>query len=348
MIVRISRFALFVAGAVGGFEVSRFIDWTSETGFPEYFVIILFVILGCAIGYLFGGILGRELARAYDSLEDRFRAVATGDLLLGTVGLVAGLLVGLLLGYPFRFVEPRWIAVAAMGLLSILCAYAGVRVAMVKSYDMSRFIGRQLVEEPRGIVSLKVLDTSAVIDGRFADMRRAGALDGRIVVPTFVLDELHTLADSSDDLKRARGRRGLDLLETMKQGKSAVEVFSVDYPETPDVDSKLMQLCETSGASLVTTDFNLTKAARVRGCAVVNLNEVASALRPTVTAGEAMRVAVVREGKEPGQGVGYLEDGTMVVVEGAKDHVGREIQVVVTSIFQASAGRMVFARTEQE
>jgi uncharacterized protein YacL len=347
MIVRLSRFVGLVAGALGGFATSQLIDWSEDIGIgvSGTLVIILFVILGCAIGYLFGGILGRELAAWYERLDERLRTVALTDLILGVVGTTVGLLIAILASSPLRLVQPHWLSFASITAMTVLLAYGGMRVALAKREDFAQLIGRRydaMGDEAAG--TLKIIDTSVIIDGRLGDILRAGALEGRVVVPRFVISELQTLADSADDLKRSRGRRGLDLLETLQAGSNAVELFSVEYAEIPDVDSKLLRLASDTQGTVVTVDYNLTKVARVQGIRAVNLNEIADALKPTVMTGDSMHIAITKEGKEPGQGVGYLEDGTMVVVEEAADKTGEEIDVVVTSIFQASAGRMVFAK----
>lgn len=346
MIVRLTRFVGFTLGALGGFSVSRLIDWSGDVlGISETLVIILFVILGCSIGYLFGGILGRELARWYDHLDERLRTVAATDLILGTTGTLAGLLVALLAASPLRMIDPPWLAVGSTSILTILLAYGGLRVALVKADDLAGLIGRPSDEDASAGERMKIIDTSAVIDGRLGDLVRVSALRGRLVVPAFVIAELQTLADSADELKRARGRRGLDILETLRgSDPPLVEVFTVDYREVADVDAKLLRLARDTKGMLVTVDYNLTKAARIQDIAAYNFNEIANALRPNIVTGDEMSIAIVREGKEPAQGVGYLEDGTMVVIEKAADRIGEDVDVVVSSVFQASAGRMVFAR----
>jgi len=183
-----------------------------------------------------------------------------------------------------------------------------------------------------------------VIDGRFQQLVEAGMLEGTLVVPRFVLVELQTLADSADDLRRARGRRGLDLLTTLSLGTNAIQVFEADFPDTPTVDAKLVRLAASSGGSIVTVDHNLTQVARVEGARVLNINEVASAVRPLFIPGDTIQLLVVKAGKEPGQGVGYLEDGTMVVIADGREAVGSERAVEVTSVLQTSAGRMIFAK----
>jgi uncharacterized protein YacL len=356
LIVQLSRFVFTVAGALAGIAVSKLVDWAAQLGVSALLVIIVFIILGSAIGYLLGGIIGRELARAFALVEERVREYATTDIILAVAGLLVGLLVALILSQPLHLVlkDTTW---AFLGTLLVfgLCAYAGVRVAMLKSPSFRHAFNRLNAGELElaaddttasgtSAASVKYLDTSAVIDGRFVELREAGLLEGVLRVPRFVLVELQTLADSADDIKRARGRRGLDLLETLTGQQHVVEVFEIDYDEIADVDHKLLRLVADAGGAMVTVDANLTKVARVQGQRVVNLNEIATAMRPSFLPGEALRLLIVKEGKEAGQGVGYLEDGTMVVVAEARAHVGREADTVVTSVLQTSVGKMVFAR----
>jgi uncharacterized protein YacL len=195
----------------------------------------------------------------------------------------------------------------------------------------------------------KLIDTSAIIDGRIADVARTGFLDGVLLVPRFVLRELQRLADGADPLKRNRGKRGFEMLQTLQALPGVdVQILDEDVAETREVDSKLLELARRRGAGVVTTDYNLNRLAEVSGIMVLNVNDLAKALRPVVLPGETLRVQVVREGREPGQGVGFLEDGTMVVVDQGRRLMGQEAAVVVTSALQTSAGRMIFARTRAE
>jgi uncharacterized protein YacL len=355
MIERLTRLLLIAAGALVGLTVAGLIPWTQQYGFSEWFVIIIFIILGSSIGYVMGGIVGREIEGAYRALEDRLSEVAVTDIALGLLGLILGLVAAALVTIPLRFVSQPWIGLAVSIAVYIGLGYSGLRVALVKRADVRRAFPRldpsredpvPLAAEAQPASDPKYLDTSAVIDGRFVELMRAGLLEPPVRVPRFVLAELQTLADSADDTKRARGRRGLDLLEALRGGDHRIDVFEVDYPEQPKVDEKLMRLATDGAGAIVTTDFNLTKVARVQDLRVVNINEVASALRPVLLPGEALRVRLVREGKEPGQGVGYLEDGTMVVVQDAGGEVGSEVGAVVTSVLQTAAGRMIFSRLE--
>lgn len=345
MIIQLARIMLVAAGALGGFALSREIDWTAQTGYSEGVVIFIFIILGASIGYVFGGIAGRELTAAYRRLERRVRRLELPALLLGAAGLVLGLFAAFLISSSlFRYIErPSWIGPLATVALYLFCGYAGASLLMLPSREMAmRWPAQQ--GAPVDTRPPKLLDTSAIIDGRFADLMRAGFLEGPVRVPRFVLVELQTLADSADDTRRARGRRGLDLLTTLASGEAGVQVLDADFPEVPTVDAKLIRLARSSGGAIVTVDYNLTKVARVEGATVLNVNELAEALRPVLLPGDGLHVALVREGKEAGQGVGYLEDGTMVVVQDAADAVGSEMDVEVTSVLQTSAGRMIFAR----
>lgn len=345
MIVQLARIVLLAGGALGGFAVSRLADWPSKTGFSPEIVIFLFIILGGSMGYLLGGIFGRELTTQYHRLEQQIEKFGTTDLILGTVGLVFGLLAAFLVSQPLRLLTPTWLAFLSIVLVYGLLAYAGTRLFLTRQREVSeRFSGvfERGAALPEG--GMKLLDTSAIIDGRFIELVRAGLLEGDIRVPRFVLAELQTLADSADDTKRARGRRGLDLLTTLSSGPEAITVFETDYPEIPTVDAKLVRLAGVTGSALVTVDYNLSQVARVEGVKIVNINDIALAVRPALLPGDTVHISITREGKESGQGVGYLEDGTMVVVADGKWAVGSDVDVEVTSMLQTSAGRMIFAR----
>ena len=191
----------------------------------------------------------------------------------------------------------------------------------------------------------KYLDTSVIIDGRVLDIVKTGFLEGDIVVPQFVLAELRHIADSGDSLRRARGRRGLDVLAKLqKELKTPIVVDETDYPDLEEVDVKLLRLCREKGGTVVTNDYNLNKVAGVTGLRVLNINDLANALKPMLMAGEELTVQIVREGKEPGQGIAYLDDGTMIVVENGRRYVGETVSAVVTTVLQTSAGRMIFTR----
>jgi uncharacterized protein YacL len=344
MIVQLARVTLVTVGAIGGFAVSQQIDWTAQTGFSEGYVIFILIILGASMGYVLGGILGREFTSAANRVHRRLTELETPAIVLGAVGLVLGLLVAFLISSALLsyIARPQWLGLLATIILYVFCAYAGVALFTLPGREVSLQWARTGL--PVDAQPPKLLDTSAIIDGRFADLARAGLLEGPLRVPRFVLIELQTLADSADDTRRARGRRGLDLLTSLSAGDQEVLVMEADYPEIPTVDAKLVRLALSSGGALVTVDFNLTKVARVEGAKVFNVNEAADALRPVLLPGDSLRIAVAKEGKEPGQGVGYLGDGTMVVVTGGAESIGTEVDAEVSSVLQTSAGRMVFAK----
>ncbi len=347
MIEAITRFVFSASGLLGGYVVTRVADWQTELGLDPTYVIFVLIILGGASGFVLGGIVGRELAALWSRTEARLATVAGADIILGTVGLVVGLLIAFLAAQPFRLLEPPWLAISATVLLMFVCAYLGVGVALTRRREFRMLFPGLAASEEDSAQRLTVLDTSVVIDGRFLELRAAGFLPNDVRVPRFVLAELQTLADSADDTRRARGRRGLDLLATLPSERS-VEVLEVDYPESPGVDDKLMRLAGDTDAVVVTVDHNLTQVARVRGIEVMNLNEAASALRPAFLPGDPMRVRIVKPGKESGQGVGYLEDGTMIVAQDGRDLIGTEADLEVTSVLQSAAGRMIFARPAAE
>lgn len=345
MIVQLARVALLTAGALGGFAVSQQIDWAAQTGFSEGYVIFVFIILGASIGYVFGGILGREFTSAFNRVQRRLAELHTPAIVLGALGFILGLLAAYLISSSLlRYIErPQWLGLLATALLYIFLSYAGIALFTLPGRDLA------LAWPGSGAAPVdarppKLLDTSAIIDGRFAELARVGLLEGPLRVPRFVLVELQTLADSADDTRRARGRRGLDLLTSMSASPTEVLVMEADYPEIPTVDAKLVRLTLSSGGVLVTVDYNLTKVARVEGATVLNVNEAADALRPVLLPGDPLRIALAKEGKEAGQGVGYLGDGTMVVVTDGGGAIGSEVDAEVTSVLQTSAGRMVFAR----
>jgi len=268
------------------------------------------------------------------------------QLVLGTCGLVAGLLVAALLT-PALVTLPGVGGVLAPFVVSAILGALGV-AAMVNREEqfadfLSRYLpmaGKRVGRVPRQII----LDTSAVIDGRMADIVQTGFIMGTLVVPRFVLDELRYIADSPDSLRRNRGRRGLDILGRLqKEAPVPVQVSETDFDDARDVDSKLIRLAKSVGGSIMTNDFNLNRVAELEGVQVLNVNHLANAVKVVVLPGEEMEVRIIQEGKESGQGVGFLDDGTMVVVEGGRRYLNEQLEVIVTRVLQTVAGRMIFA-----
>lgn len=340
--MQLMRFVLMTAGAFGGYSVAQLADWPSQTGFSQESVIVLFIILGSSMGYLLGGILGREMTVQFRRIEQRVSEYQPAELLFGAAGLIVGLVIAYFVSDPLRLLKPTWLAFLAIVGVYWLFAYGAMRLFLLRRHEVASQILVQGGQPARE--RLKILDTSAVIDGRFGAIVKSGFLEGPLRVPRFVLVELQTLADSADDLKRARGRRGLDALTALTALDDVVTVVEADYPDVPTADAKLVRLAQSSGGAIVTADHNLTQVARVEGVEVLNLNELAEAVRPIYLPGDTFVLGIAKPGKEPDQGVGYLADGTMVVVTEGRDSIGREIEVEVTSVLQTSAGRMIFAK----
>ena len=299
-----------------------------------------------------GAIVGLGFGLGLVLLERTLRRLPGRTILQALVGLVLGLVVG---GLFFAAIANLFVALPsdigpfAQTLCLLGGSYLGIRLALDKGgeFSLSGFV-RLLKEQPR-TESYKLLDTSVIIDGRIADITETGFLDGTLVIPQFILRELQHIADSSDPLKRNRGRRGLDILQKIQKNVDIrVEISDMEFPEIREVDNKLVAMAKALKAKIVTNDFNLNKVAELHGVGVLNINELTNALRPVVLPGEDMRVYVLKEGKEYNQGIAYLDDGTMVVVDNGRRHIGQTIDVCVTSVLQTTAGRMIFSRLKEE
>ncbi len=336
------------AGAVIGYTGGElFQPWFSAAseGNARWILLILGSLLGLGMGL--------AVRTALRRLEDQIRALPTDSLLSRSAGLVIGLLVAnLLLGPVFLLPFPaqldfiKWLASL---LASVVSGYLGMTLAETHGKELLRRFNLRAPEEesllPMIRAKSKVLDTSSVIDGRIEELLDTGFLEGTIIVPAFVLGELQALSDSADPEKRSRGRRGLDLLQHLQpKYQDRLLIHDLDYPKLTTVDAKLIRLAQDMEAALVTNDFNLNKVASLQGVAVLNINELASVLKPRFRPGDWIDVRIMREGKEHHQGVGYLEDGTMIVVEDGRPYIGEQMMVIVTSSLQTAAGRMIFAR----
>jgi uncharacterized protein YacL len=279
-------------------------------------------------------------------LETRIRKVPFQVLWSAGWGLAAGLVAGWLLGAIYRSVvhTPEMASFVRIFFLVIM-PYIGLLIGTKKPEWLAPANIASLFREKRAGRSHKVLDTSVIIDGRIADLCDTGFIEGTLVVPRFVLKELQAVADSPDALRRQRGRRGLDVLDHLqKSSQVAVVLSDLDYPEIEDVDSKIIECAKALDAEIVTTDFNLNKVARIHGIKVLNINDLVNALRPVALPGETMSVFILKEGKEKDQGVGYLDDGTMVVVDNSRRMIGQTVDITVTSVLQTTVGKMIFGR----
>jgi uncharacterized protein YacL len=284
------------------------------------------------------------------------QAMSTAEFVAAVVGLLLGLLMALLLGLPLAALPPPFGTYLPIG-VSICLGLGMVGLTVAKRVDLveaARAAGLVRNEDSatvgsQGGQTQVVVDTSAIIDGRIADIVDSGFLFHKLVIPHFVLDELQRIADSSDTQRRGRGRRGLEILARLqKEGPTPVEIVTDDPVEAADVDSKLVLLARARGAAILTNDFNLNRVADLQAVRVLNINSLANALKPALLPGDSLKIKIITEGKEQGQGVGYLDDGTMVVIEGGARHVDEELDVVVTRVLQTVMGRMVFGQLHQE
>src|SRR5665648_65791 len=321
--------------------------WTYAT------MVIIFAI----IGFLVAPISIRSFLSLMKWIDLRLTPVPTHDLMSGAVGGIIGLIISSL--FSNSFVNIQFFGPLLAVLLSVLLGYLGLTIGMKRKEDvlgflsfLPKFKGDKTDKQKEKIgdnslepVNYKILDTSVIIDGRIADIVKTGFVEGILLIPGFVLEELRHIADSSDLLKRNRGRRGLDILNQIsKETAIKVHIHEQDFDDINEVDSKLVRLGQVLKSPLLTNDYNLNKVAELQGVKVLNINELANALKPIVLPGEEMLVQVMKEGKEPGQGVAYLDDGTMIVVDTGRRFMGQHVTVLVTSVLQTAAGRMIFAK----
>lgn len=348
MVVLIVRFIFMFVGGIGGYELGELLERSYLQKLdPTYSVIgfIISILVCVGLGFVIGGAAGRYTAKLLNRFEVAIQDIPGTDLLMGAVGIIAGFLIAFLPSMILFRSYPGWVFALV---LYAFCGVIGYIVAVQKKDDLLNFFrpsrSPQTAEKTSRATVARILDTSVIVDGRISDICYSGFLEGELVVPRFVLNELQAIADSEDPLKRNRGRRGLEVLNALqRQDRVEVRIEEQDFPELAGVDSKLVALAKAMNLPVMTTDFNLNKIAELQGVRVLNINELSNALKPVVLPGESLTVSIIREGKEAGQGVGYLDDGTMVVVEGGKKLIGEEVNATVTSILQTPAGRMIFA-----
>jgi len=353
MLDAIIIFSFILAGAGIGFYSIELLPSGAQEQVTNL-EALRFVTAGFAS--LIGGAVGLSFQTTYRRLEAQVREMPVDVLLTRAIGLVIGLLVANLMLAPlfllpipqdFGFIKPL---IAVLG--SVISAFSGISLADTHGRAFLRLINPHTVEtmvlegtlEP---AATKVVDTSCIIDGRIEALLGTGFLEGQILVPQFVLQELQQVADAAKDQKRIRGRRGLEILNRIKTSyPERITINPADYEDIPTVDAKLVRLAQEINATLLTNDYNLSKVATVQKVPVLNVNDLVQAVRSNYLPGDNIDLKILKEGKEPSQGIGYLQDGTMVVVEEGSNYVGGEIRVVVTSALQTSAGRMIFARPQ--
>lgn len=318
----------------------------------KFAVLALFSLIGYLLGIKYGyenyGILlGATLGiiTAYSDLI--LRKVDFGTIAGGITGIASGLLLANLILVPIEFLMKENVVVSFA--LKGFLGYGGLLIGLSRGKGITLASIFRLFRGHSFDENLKLLDTSVIIDGRIVDICEAGFIEGTFIVPQFILQELQYIADSQDSIKRARGRRGLDVLHKIqKMSNITVNIVEQDFPKIKEVDSKLVALGKLMNAKIITNDFNLNKVAELQGVSVLNINELASSLKPVVLPGETMRVFVLKEGKEYNQGVAYLDDGTMVVVENGRKLINKNTEVTVTSVLQTTAGRMIFSKSKEE
>lgn len=330
MIVRI---ILILACSISGYAI---VYYTSESNST----LIIKSVGGFIIGLL--------IALSVIGIEKEIRKLSLKVIIGGVAGMIIGLLIALIFGFGLNFVSKimenqqvlPWVYLLITGIFGYLGLFLG-------SKKIEEFSFLNIEKNTRH--DYRVLDTSVIIEGRIADICDSGFIEGDLIVPRFVLNELQFLADSSDSMKRLRGRRGLDVLNHMQKSSNInIEIVEQDFPKIKGVDGKLVALAKHLNAKLLTNDYNLNKVAQLQGVRVLNVNELANAMKPVVLPGEQMTVKIIREGKESGQGVGYLDDGTMIIVDSGQKMLNMNVDVIVTSVLQTTAGRMIFSEIKEK
>jgi len=357
MLKKIMKYIFALFGGIIAFNLVDVFGLSSEYTFSwqnieGFFLTTQFfaVVLGALIGYFIIFYSLDKLLEFIMGFELKFKELTWKKVVIAIIGLIIGLITGSIINLVFSIRNIPRVGMPLQILINITFTYIGFALAMHKEKDINSFLfvsdneNLDFTQSPKS-GSDKILDTSVIIDGRIYDICKTGFIEGDFIIPEFVLEELQHIADSSDDLKRNRGRRGLDILRQMQNDvKINVDIIDKDFEEIKEVDSKLVKLAQLLDAKVLTNDYNLNKVAELQGVNVLNINELANAVKPVVLPGEKMDVKVIKEGKENGQGVAYLDDGTMIVIEEGVEYIGDDISVLVTSVLQTAAGRMIFAR----
>ena len=320
--------------------------WGIQEYVADYAVILFGIFIGIIYFILFSDVAADAIMKQVGIAEGKLVKMEIKELITGVSGIVIGLIIANLIGVALN--GYGIVGTGITVILNITLGVLGYRVATRKRDELEMPMFSKSAQTKVSAGRPKTLDTSVIIDGRILDLLHTGFIEGKIVIPTFVLDELRHIADSSDSLKRNRGRRGLDILnEIQKQLDVPVIIKEFNTKEKIEVDSKLLKMAEKMDAYVVTNDYNLNKVAEVQGVRVLNINELANAVKPMLIPGEEMTVTIIKAGKENGQGIAYLNDGTMIVIEGGSERRGETLQVVVTSVLQTSAGRMIFTKIKE-
>ncbi len=357
MFKKLIRMILTFLGAVLGIVIGVIImdlDFIALSSWQKYSFIAAFGIIFSIILYFTAPKIVETSVTLANNVEKEILKFSTADIIYGIAGLIVGFFIAFLISQPVLNLTIPYLGALISAILYMFLGYLGLKVVTRKREDIvpiNLFSLKKANTKIKGIIKSyksniypKILDTSVIIDGRINDICKTGFLEGPLIIPEFVLQELRHIADSADALKRNRGRRGLDILNVLQKDLD-IEVLleSRDY-ENLEVDVKLLKLAEELGGKVLTNDYNLNKVAEFQGLSVLNINELANAVKPVVLPGEEMELTIVKDGKESNQGLAYLDDGTMIVVEGGKKRIGDLVEVIVTSVLQTAAGRMIFAR----
>ena len=355
MLKKIVKIILGLIGAVIGYNsivmlgVAEEIDFsTSNIGRFLISKQFIGIIIGAIIGYFLIFFLLEKLLDLILNFDYKLKELSWKKIIISFLGIIIGLIFGSLINLAFSISSIPGLGLSLQILINVIFIYLGLTLAIYKFNDIFDllFENKKFFSSNKNKdLTKKILDTSVIIDGRIYDICQTGFVEGKLMIPEFVLEELRHIADSSDGLKRNRGRRGLDILKKMqKDNRIDVDIVAKNYEDIPEVDSKLVKMAQEYKAKIVTNDFNLNKVSELQGVFVLNINELANAVKPVVLPGEEMDVKVIKEGKEDRQGIGYLDDGTMIVVDNGVEYMDEDIVVMVTSILQTAAGRMIFAK----
>ena len=359
MILLIFRLVFLIVGAGGGYySVNTFLVDYLSGNFLLLTGRISGILIFALIGFFIGDFVGKRIIKDVSAVDEKVKEIPGNNLIIGIIGLTTGIILGLLVSLALRsipFVGP-FIPI----FLVVVFSYVGIMLALknkqmiINIFRLSKRFKDEKEDNPsdkkeheghNSISKPKILDTSTIIDGRIADIILTGFLEGNIVVPGFIVNELQGVADSSDNLRRIRGRTGLDILQKLQDNKKLhITILEKDYAGLDSVDTKLISLSKEIDGDLVTSDFNLNKVARLKGINVLNINDLSNAVKMIILPGEKMNIEIIKEGKEKDQGIAYLDDGTMIVVEGGKNLLGRTIEIIITGILQTPAGRMIFSK----
>lgn len=350
---KILKVIFIIVGAVIGYEAYNVFYFIPDL-YIYYDILfkILAIVGGGTVGFLFSFLFNTKIQCLFSEIVCRLQKIPAQNFAAATIGLIIGLIIANLLAYSLSFIPI--IGSYLPIILSVILGALGMNIGINKKDEIFNFFGYfrninkvKRKENIKHFVHPKILDTSVIIDGRILDICQTEFLEGELIIPRFVLSELQHIADSSDSLKRNRGRRGLDILNKItKIRKNKIKIVGKDYNETKEVDAKIIRLAKEINAKVVTNDYNLNKVAQLEGIPVLNINDLANALKAVILPGEEMNTQIIKEGKEPEQGIAYLEDGTMIVVEDGHKYIGKKVNILVTSILQTPAGRMIFGRVK--